>query len=948
MPIVQDSTGDKHIDNFCATVESLNLNTTEMITECLKNNLKNPVTILDELKVCVDYVELGQTQSKYGPIYTTLITVNGVEFIGEGWSKVIAKTKAAEKALTALVGFVESYEFNRPNGISGGRNEIIKGMQNMFSEIARNLQPHTKEMIRECLKNNFKNPLNILDQLKVSIEYGELEQIGSKYGPLYRTWVTINGVEFIGEGWSKIIAKTKAVEKALTALIQFSGNDEFNRSNVISGGRNEIIKEMQSVQHSIDDDIIDMFSETARNLQPHIKEMIRECLKENLKNPVSILNELEVLVDYVELEQSESEYGPIFRTSVFVNGVEFIGQSWLQVIAKTKAAEKALTALVQIVESYEFNSPNGISRGENEIIKEMQSEQHSIGVVNFDNFSATARNLQPHAKEMIRECLKNNFKNPVNILDELKVSVDYGELEETRSEYGSIYRTSVVVNGVEFIGEGWSKIIAKTKAVQKALTALVESSESYECNRPDGISDARNGTFKGNSSGTTAYPVMILNYLYSEEAKYELEENSKRTFDRFKCIVRLKGQEFHGTGSSKKNAKYAAALEALTALQTLHPSLIQALRKCSAPPDKLIFADRVRRMIYDKLSDLARDNPNILKRKVLAGIVMTKDECLHDLTVICVATGTKCINGGNICPFGNALNDMHAEIVTRRCLLDYFYDQLELTLIKGEQHNSIFVCDGNGCRLKEGIKFHLYISTTPCGAANLPFSRKDSGNNSSMRIRAKMEAVHGTVPVDGNTTIQTWDGVLLGAKLLNMSCSDKIARWNVLGLQGSLLSRLMDPVYLSSVILGRPNVDECQVQRALFGRIEQTLGDLPNPYRHNKSELYLTSSRDSRCTDNAPDFCVNWTIGRVRHEIIDTATGRTKEGPSRLSKYNLFQRFLRLEEFTSSQNMRNGTTYLDSKSKARKYNKAKNELFSAFADAKLGHWVKKPLEQDQF
>jgi double stranded RNA-specific editase B len=108
---------------------------------------------------------------------------------------------------------------------------------------------------------------------------------------------------------------------------------------------------------------------------------------------------------------------------------------------------------------------------------------------------------------------------------------------------------------------------------------------------------------------------------------------------------------------------------------------------------------------------------------VLAGIVMSLDgDKMEDLRVVSVSTGTKCINGEHMSVNGNSLNDCHAEIISRRCLLEFLYKQLELFENGNPAPSSIFESnvsnvDGtvNGYKLKENIRFHLYINTAPCG-----------------------------------------------------------------------------------------------------------------------------------------------------------------------------------------------------------------------------------------
>ncbi|XP_058876332.1 double-stranded RNA-specific editase 1-like, partial [Acipenser ruthenus] len=218
------------------------------------------------------------------------------------------------------------------------------------------------------------------------------------------------------------------------------------------------------------------------------------------------------------------------------------------------------------------------------------------------------------------------------------------------------------------------------------------------------------------------------------------------------------------------------------------------------------------------------------------------------------------------------------------------------------------------------------------------------------QLRTKIESGEGTIPVRSSNTIQTWDGVLQGERLLTMSCSDKIARWNVVGIQGSLMNYFTEPIYFSSIILGSLYHAD-HLSRAMYQRIAD-IEDLPQSFTLNKPLLSGISNAEARQPGKAPNFSVNWTVGDQALEVINATTGKDDMGrASRLCKHVLYSRWIRLQSKLLSSlriKLAKHSSYYEVKQAATEYHSAKQAVIKAFHKAGLGAWVKKPIEQDQF
>ncbi|XP_077986401.1 uncharacterized protein LOC144440849 [Glandiceps talaboti] len=481
----------------------------------------------------------------------------------------------------------------------------------------------------------------------------------------------------------------------------------------------------------------------------------------------------------------------------------------------------------------------------------------------------------------------------------------------------------------------------------------------------------------------------LMEYAQSRQFKCSIDvlyQSGPPHSPRFTMAASVNGRRFPSVISkSKKDGKREAADKALRVL-IAEGSIKPQMQSTTIPNNNKIFnseslhADKIAVLSHQTFNAVVANIPECISgRKILAALVMFKDT-EEQGTVVCLGTGNRCVTGDMLSLEGHTVNDSHAEIITRRSFLRYLYQQLDKYLENPAE--TIFESKPSGkLGVQQGITFHLYISTAPCGDG-AQFSRGDSsgealagtrcedftGNASHQPtftksiqglLRTKMEGGEGTIPIDPDSSVQTWDGIIRGERLRTMSCSDKIARWNILGLQGALLTHFIEPIYLASVTLGSL-YHHGHLSRALCCRLSHKSQDreynstLPAPYQLHHPQLGCVTAFDPpRETEKTKALSINWCINDPKAEVTDGTKGRCLErtgqsNVSQVAKASLYKEFRSVCEKMKRQDVLQANTYHKAKKMAREYQEAKAFMMECFDKNGFGKWMEKPPEEEMF
>jgi hypothetical protein len=194
-----------------------------------------------------------------------------------------------------------------------------------------------------------------------------------------------------------------------------------------------------------------------------------------------------------------------------------------------------------------------------------------------------------------------------------------------------------------------------------------------------------------------------------------------------------------------------------------------------------------------------------------------------------MATGSKSTPPNLLSPTNKpyALRDSHAEVLARRAFRLALISEL-----KGQTNRSTvpaLLVKKTGAELhslRDNVTLHLFVSESPCGDASIYECADDEKVNFTGAKLAAASDIREADQAVGTLRLKSGRSNLPATHRSTCHCcSDKILRWSTLGVSGSLLAKIVAPMYLSSVVVMRDPrgkskaAQEAALARAVRGRV---------------------------------------------------------------------------------------------------------------------------------